>query len=533
MRTQLLYFLGLLFGILLLNGCEDRLDLEKQGATTFESFFITDEDAEEAIAAVYLRWRELYPTDWYVKNLLSDDAICGGGARGDNASMEQLNEYRFSPANTLVSGLFSGLYTIIYRSNLVINRFNDDSEIKKRIVAEAKTARAWAYFNLVTLWGPVPLVTTELAPSEYQQPNGNIDEIWIQIEKDLNEAINSEALPEKSGPVDKSIGARFSKQAAMAFLGKALLFQGKNEEAANILKQIITSEKYLLVDDYENVLRAKYDFGPENIFEMNALNDEVNPWSQGSTFGLPNMLGWRGDKLSMWGVYAGFHDLSATGWGFFNPSKEVYEAFVEIEGMHGFRLNSTMIMYEDVMEIGAPSAPITINPGTSLYGHEGYFSWKNRLLSSEAIAGAWGYSHHNNFRVMRYAEIVLMAAEACLLSDDPVNALIFINMIRERAQLPNLSSVTLDDIKKEKRLELWLESTRFQDLVRWGEAATVLANRGQKIPIFSGLNTDGTYIVSYPYNNTAFGFKSGKHELLPFPEHEMNVNKNLTQNPNW
>jgi hypothetical protein len=96
-----------------------------------------------------------------------------------------------------------------------------------------------------------------------------------------------------------------------------------------------------------------------------------------------------------------------------------------------------------------------------------------------------------------------------------------------------LSSVTLNDIKKEKRLELCIEQVRFQDLVRWGDAATVLANQGKQVPVFSGLNSDGSYNVTYPYSNEKYGFKAGKHELLPFPEHEMGVNKNLVQNPGW
>ena len=85
----------------------------------------------------------------------------------------------------------------------------------------------------------------------------------------------------------------------------------------------------------------------------------------------------------------------------------------------------------------------------------------------------------------------------------------------------------MEDIKNEKRLELWMEGTRFQDLVRWGDAASVLADQGQKIPVFDGVS------VTYPYTNSTYGFKAGKHELLPFPEHEMNVNKNIQQNPGW
>jgi hypothetical protein len=128
---------------------------------------------------------------------------------------------------------------------------------------------------------------------------------------------------------------------------------------------------------------------------------------------------------------------------------------------------------------------------------------------------------------MRYAEVLLLAAEACLQSGDQAGALNYINQIRTRAKLPNLTTVTLNDIKKEKRLELCMEMVRFQDLVRWGDAATALANRGKQVPVFNGA------VISFPYTNDTYGFKTGKNELLPFPEHEMGVNQNLKQNPGW
>ena len=170
--------------------------------------------------------------------------------------------------------------------------------------------------------------------------------------------------------------------------------------------------------------------------------------------------------------------------------------------------------------------PITII--SPLYGNEGYLQWKHRMPSDEVITTSWGYSTHTNFRWMRYAEVLLLASEASLQSGDAASALIYINEVRSRARLNPLSNVTLDDIKKEKRLELCFEGCRYQDLVRWGDAATVLANQGKEIP---ALSADGS--VSIVVTNTQFGFKTGKHELLPFPEHEMNVNKNLKQNPGW
>lgn len=526
MKTKLTYFLSLILGFILFTSCEEQLFVEQQGAISVESFYKTDTDAEEAIAAVYFQWRGQAYNDFFLKNCLSDDINSGGGSRGDNAILEQLNEYKFSTSNGTMSDYFSGLYTLIYRSNLVVNNFSDESSIKKRAIAEAKVSRAWAYFNLVTLWGPVPLVTTSLKPSEYQQPNGVIEEIWAQIENDLMEAIASGILPEKASAADKSIGSRVSTQFAIALLGKSQLFQGKSAEAATALKSVINSGKYALISDYGNILRKVEDFGSENLFEVNSINDGDNAFNQGTTI-LSTMYGWRSDKISLEGYYMGAHDLYPGGWGFAIPTKDLYDAFVEMEGADGYRLNNVLKTYDQVKTIGAPVAPVTINAGSSLYGHQGYFNWKWRYLGAEVITNSWGYATDNNYRHMRYAEVLLLAAEACLQSGDQASALDFINQIRTRAQVPVLTTVTLNDIKKEKRLELCLEMVRFQDLVRWGDAATALANRGKQVPAF-----DGT-AVSYPYSNETYGFKAGKHELLPFPEHEIGVNQNIKQNPGW
>ncbi len=532
MRTKFIYILSIILGAGLFTSCEGLLDdVDHQGATSVENFYQTDVDAEEAITSVYNQWRSVTFNSFFLKNLLSDDAFCGGGSKGDQSHYEQLNEYRFSTANTTIEEGFSNLYALIYHANLVINNFSDDSDAKVLAIAEAKVARAWAYFNLVTLWGPVPLVTTELSPSEFQQPNTEVSVIWAQIEADYKDAIDANILPEKSSSDDSSLGARLTKQAAQAFLGKALLFQGKSSEAAVMLKSVINSGLYELIGDYENVLRTVEDFSSENIFEINYVSDGNNT-SQGLG-ALGNMYGWRSDKMELGGYDFGAHDLYPGGWGFMNPTEALYDAFVAEEGVEGYRLNATIKSYEKVMEIGAPNYPITVSPAASLYGHEGYFAWKIRFLGTELVPNSSGYTADNNYRIMRFSEVLLLAAEACLESSDEVNALAYINEVRLRAQLDELTSVTLDDIKVEKRLELCFEGVRYQDLIRWDDAETALAEQGKQVPIFSGLNGDGSYNVTYPYTNSHYGFVSGKNELLPFPQKEMLVNVNLTQNTGW
>lgn len=201
----------------------------------------------------------------------------------------------------------------------------------------------------------------------------------------------------------------------------------------------------------------------------------------------------------------------------------LYDAFVAMEGENGYRLNSTIRSASQMTALG-----ISIQPGANMVGHEGYFMWKNRALKEDCIYDASYFQalQYINLRVMRYAEVLLMAAEAHVQSGNSSKALNYINQIRTRAQLPSLTSVTLDDVKKEKRLELCLENVRFQDLVRWGDAETVMGNQGKQIPSYSAGG------VAFEFDNSTYGFKA-KHKLLPIPRKEIELNPNMVQNDNW
>lgn len=165
--------------------------------------------------------------------------------------------------------------------------------------------------------------------------------------------------------------------------------------------------------------------------------------------------------------------------------------------------------------------------GQEMYGHEGYFMWKNRVLDGEMMSGGF-ISSHNNYRYMRYAEVLLLAAEAHIKGGSAAKALEYVNEIRERAQLPPLASVTMDDVMIEKRLELCGESVRYQDMQRWGIAADCLKDQGNRIPWFA---SNGT--IRWEVYNDTYGYKTGKNELLPFPDVEDMLNDNIVQNPGW
>ncbi len=544
--THYIYVLFAALFTLACTGCEDRLNIEKHGSLGGpENYYRTDAEAEAAVASMLISWRDVYSNWFYVKNSLSDDAYTGGGSRGDNAMMEQLNEFTFFTDNGLVSGLYSGLYTVVYKANLIIENVKGDSPIMRRAVAEAKFYRAWSYFELVTLWGTAPLVDHLLSPSEYHVSNSTPETLWAFVEQNLEEAISSGALPSKSGVNDEDATSRVTLETAKAYLGKAYLFQGKYSDAATVLDEVINSKKYELYQGGFDMLgHAVTNNCSESMLEVQRRNNSEQIWSQFVQFYI--MLGWRTSHMS-YGVKALSEEGIAMGtYGFFNPTKSLYDAFVEREGVDGYRLKSTMRTYEQMNEV-----EMAINPGFYLVGNEGYFFWKTRLLASDNIIDQSGFQcfQYTNQRVMRNAELLLMAAEAHVMGGGSADkAVKYINEIRTRAKLVPLSSVTLDDVKKEKRLELCLESVRFQDLVRWGDAKAVLGEQGKAIPAygyFVKIGADGEPVVDADKNpvfefrlepenvkNSVYGFQD-KHMLLPIPHAELNVNPNIKQNTGW
>ena len=520
MRKNIIYSL-LLVVAALFAGCESRLDIAKHGNMGGQDdFYQTDEQTEQAVASMYSSLKGLYYNWFFTKNVLSDDVWCGGGQRGDNTSLEQLNEYTYGTDNGMIQGVFSGLYGLIYQSNLVIEKVADNTPAKKRAIAEAKFFRAWANFELVTLWGTAPLVDHLLEPGEYRQGNSTPEALWAAVESDLNDAISMNALPSKKNKDDQETGMRVTQEVAKAYLGKAYLFQKKYQEAAIVLNEVVASKKYdLFRGDYDMQFHAVNNNNCESMLELQWRNDQEQAWSQWDmTF---VMQGWRTGNMTFEGKAA--DEVAQGTYGFLNPRKSLYDAFVKAEGKNGYRLQKTLLNSDQMAAYG-----VKLNPGQYIYGCEGYLFFKNRILKSDNIMDNPGFQvvQYTDRKIMRYAEVLLLAAEANLEAGNTDVALRDINEIRIRAKETPLTSVTLDDIKTEKRLELCLESTRFQDLVRWGDAKKALASQGKEIPNYSSKG------VSWDFSNSTFGFQD-KHMLLPIPLKERELNPNIQQNTGW
>ena len=506
----------------LLTSCDSELDIEKHGNLgSMDTYYTTDDNVNSASASLYLELRSLYFNWFMTKNCLSDDVWSGGGGRGDNGEMEKLNEYTFDADHSMVQSLYSGLYSIIYKANLIIDKVEGETPVMKRAVNEAKVFRAWAHFELVTLWGTAPVVDHLLEPGEYRQANSTPEDHWALIESDLKAAIESGTLPSKTDANDQETGIRITKEVAQAFLGKAYLFEGKYSEAAAMLDNVINSGKYALftADTYDMQFHARYNNNSESMLEMQKRYDSEQQWNQFDMVLL--MQGWRTSVLNYSGTAA---EVIATGtYGFMNPRKSLYEAFVAREGADGYRLNKTIMTYDQIVDFG-----VSIQPGQSVYGNEGYFFWKNQSLKEDCVMdfSAFQGLQYCDLKVMRYAEVLLLAAEAHFKANNTGKALEYVNQIRTRAKLTPLANVTMDDIKTEKRLELCNESVRYQDLIRWGDAQAAMADQGKEIPSYA---TTG---VQWNFKNETYGFKE-KNKLLPIPLKEIELNPNMSKNEGW
>ncbi len=505
---------------MLFTSCEDGLDIPKHGNMGGQDdFYKTDAETEQAVASMYVSWGNNYFNWFFLKNLLSDDVWTGGGSRGDNSDMERLNEYTFDTDHGIIAGVYQGLYGVIYKANLIIEKVTPDTPVKSQAVAEARFFRGWAHFELASLWGTAPVVDHLLEPGEYHKGNSTTEELWDQAENDFRAAIDSKALPSKSNPNDETGAIRVTLETARAMLGKTLVFRGKYADAATELDKVIASGKYdLYRGDYDKLHHAIANNCCEAMLEVQKRNDPEQIWNMFTMTYL--MMGWRTSLINI----GSMAEIANGTYGFVNPTGSLYDAFVAMEGKNGYRLNSTIRTYDELnSEYG-----LTVNAGERLVGHEGLFNWKNRALKADNVMDNQMFqgTQYINLRVMRYAEVLLLAAEAHIKSGGS-KADDYINAIRERVKLAPVSGATLEDLKKEKRLEMCMECVRFQDLVRWGDAAKYLGNRGASIPAFSAKGVEAK-----AYTNSSFGFKD-KHNLLPIPRKEIELNRNMTQNTGW
>ncbi len=528
MKKNIIILFGFIF---LLNSCnQDLLDIEQHGALSPEIYYseATDGQAEQLIASVY---RSVYGDfNWYgFWNGMSDN---GAGSQS-NYSINVTSQDHGG------SSYYTSLYRLNYLCNMIIENMPADTDVKKQVHGEAYFWRAWANMYLVRLFGTPPLVDHVLGVDELTPSNATESELWAYVESSLDEAIN--LLPEKIALGQQSaIGGRVTLHSVYALLGKVQVIKGDYGDAVTTLERVINSGKYALQEDYRELYHITADFSDEYMWEFNIDDaDQSNFERQGDSRAIN--LTWRTENVTVPG------GLTAQGYGGADLNKDFYD-FMVARGEKGLpRYLGTIWDYEDIqdrfveLELAADrTEAIGKFWGTEpiMQNCQGYFRAKMLPWESDLFDYLVTQNIHSkaNWPGMRYAEVLLLHAEACIQANTHLTeGLASMNEVRERAGFTTtLGTYTLQNVKDEKRAELAYEGERFLDLVRWGDAASELADRGFFTYQFSGY-VDGTTdysLVETPVQDAA-GFTSGRDELFPIPYNEMLLNDNLVQNPNW
>jgi hypothetical protein len=538
------YISALFLSLLLLVSCnQDLLDIDQKSVYDVDTYYANAgaAQAEALIANVYNKY---YGTlngvsQIFFLDMMSDDHYAGGASFSDQGSNFQ------EASNLIITSMASPLkteyntaYQIIYSCNMILEKIPETTDARiNRVKAEANFFRALSMFELVRWFGTPPLIDRVITanPADYNAPNTDAKTTIKWCLEKMQEA--ADALPAIPGiGQQKTFGARISKHAALAYKGKAALWYGTKyndpeilSQAVEPLKTVVTSNLYGLLDDMYQIDRPAADFSKEYVFEHNSA--ENNGFSLNQADIRQTWLGLRGENMTI------PNELYSLAWGWDPPTGD-FGRFLETHegGIEKPRFKSTIKTYEQVLAMdytGAVTAPGIKNNITAC---EGYFRSRQINYIEDCytdITSNYKYSKAN-YHYMRYAEVLLMYAEAKFLTDNDSDGtgLAALNEVRTRAQLAPLGSMTYQDIKDERRAEMWSEHERFFDLVRWGDAATALRDKGKTWYIFYGYNPGTTTWKITTRTGTGNGW-TDKYNLLPFPYEQLSINTNLEQNPGW
>ena len=471
--------------------CSDDFVDVKPTSENSEDFFNTQEDYENALIGAYDLLQSTY-LNVLLGEIASDNTLAGGESATDVLGIQEVDDMVHTPLNAQLRDIWNWMYAGVNRANYILE-FKDKTDFagKNQIIAEATFLRAYYYFELVKWFGDVPLSVDKRIQfgEQFSIDRTPSADVYAQIEADLIFAADNL-------PLVQNTPGRVTKGAAQALLGKAYLYQQKYDEASGVLESVITSNTYDLVTDYNTIFEEAGENNIESVFEVQYFE------GQGAGFGCL--------QCSEGNVAVGFSGVRnytgpdySSGFSFNVPVQEVVDAFEAGD------LRKDVAILD--IEAWATATGATFGTG---YEHTGYFNRKYipRTRSTDA-QGDRNLTNPNNYRAIRFADVLLMAAEAFnrRTNPDDAKAQTYLNRVRERAFGTTANNITAtgdvlyENILQERRVELVGEGHRFFDLVRTGKAA-------QEIN----------------------GFVSGKHELFPIPAIEIQLAGNRwPQNPQY
>lgn len=487
MKTKLYTINWILaFAMLALSGCSDDFVYVDSRDENSESYFNTPEEYDLALVGAYDLLQSTY-LNVMLGEIASDNTLAGGESATDVPGIQEIDDMVHTPVNQQLRDIWNWMYAGVNRANYILE-FQDkiDFEGKNEIIAQARFLRAYYYFELVKWFGDVPLAVDKRIQfgEQFNIPRSPKSAVYDLIEEDL-------IFASANLPATQAQEGRITSGAAQALLGKAYLYQNEFADAASAFEPVINGP-YSLVEDYDTIFEQEGENNSESIFEVQYTDKE------GAGFGCL--------QCSEGNVAVGFNGIRnytgpvfESGFSFNVPVQEVVDVFTEDD------LRKDVAILD--IEAWAAETGATYAEG---YEHTGYYNRKYIARKGDLNTGDANLTNPNNYRAIRLADVLLMAAEANYKkpSSDEDKARQYLNIVRERAGLDEVTlsgSSLLNQIYEDRRLELVGEGHRFFDLVRTGRAADEID-----------------------------GFQTGKHELFPIPAIEIELSGNIwEQNPGY
>lgn len=533
------YIVTLLTLLIILTSCNDWLIEPSPGISKLEDYFVGGTSVKQSVTACYvpLMWEfnGTYFPEWFIGDVVSDDALKGGQNIGDMADVYDMENWKTNTNNGLLLDYYRAQYQGIGRCNLALSVIPDIEkdeilmyskggiDLQDRLLGEAYFLRAYFYFRLVRVFGGVPKIDFIIESADkWQQPRASADEIYEFILQDLEKA--QEKLWKKSEYDSEDLG-RVTKGAAQAMLLKANLYAGNFKSIAgqdDIASQkyktakawgdsIINSGEYDLFENYVENFTLTGENGIESVFEIQYTAEQTSDYGQGYGFtrGSFTQILTRSRSKELGG-----------GWGFNHPTQNLYNEF---EPTDTLRLRATIL---------EPTDEQIVNQAEEIYLGNRFLNRKTMWINEDGTVPKLNHDSRGplNNRQIRYSDVLLMYAEACLETGDETNAITYLNKVRERVKLPeypgykikiNGREITPDlqqAIRHERRMELSMEGHRWFDICRWGTAKEVMdAYKATEDP--EAQEHMATFI-------------EGKHELFPIPSKEIDLNP-MDQNPGY
>lgn len=506
--------------LLTLSSCSDNLlQTQDPNRVTPDNFWQDASDAEKGINAVYGALPTVFGWGRMMGAILTIH-------RGDivdvfpQPNVYNAGTFNLTPSDPRVEEGWRNTWEVVSRANYVLANVPDiemDEDRKAQIIGEAHFLRGLGYFYLQNMWGSIPLytgplLTLEGLAGEEQSPPA---EVWANIKSDFRAA--QERLPENWSGSD--VG-RATWGAATAMLGKAHLYtsgpgilsSGEWSAAAEEFQKVVDSGVYELVDDYQHNFLEPHNNNAESVFEIQYEPTPNGAWGRSGNSSSPARgKGWEPDIAPQ--GYTSQQSVDINDWVF-----NLYMEEQTIDGDVDPRAYATLlwdydgaIVYQDTFDEAFPG-----ENSDAVFVRK-YLEFDRQ---SSLSPGSWFYSG-NNYRMLRFADVLLMYAEALNEANGPTPAVYnAVNRVRTRANMPDLSPGMSQEqmrqaIRDERVLELAVEGHRHLDLRRWG----IMADR----------------FINNPELREHAGmlFERDKNEVLPIPQQDIDANPNLVQNPGY